>query len=65
MPPEKRIMSWKFVFNGNVFKNYREASIAAKKAGYKFLLYNDAVYFLDGIYLHILDTGLREKDLIG
>lgn len=65
MPPDRRVMNWKFVFNGNAFKNYIEASIAAGKARYKFFLYDDVVYFRDEIYYHTFDTGLREKDLIG
>lgn len=65
MPPDRKIVNWKFVFNGKEFKNYIEASIAAGKAKYKFFLYNDTVYFRDEISLHVFDTGLKEKDLIG
>ncbi len=51
--------------NGNAFENYIAASEAAGKAGYKFFLYNDTVYFRDEIFLHVLNTGLTEKDLTG
>lgn len=65
MPPEMRAMSWKFVMNGNVFKNHIDASIAAGKAGYRFFLHNNIVYFRDEITLHVFDTGLTDKDLLG
>lgn len=58
-------MGWKYVLNGNCFQNHIEASAAAGRAGYKFFLHNDIVYFRDEISLHVFDTGLREKDLIG
>ncbi len=58
-------VSWKFVMNGNVFENHIAASTAAGKAGYKFFLHNDIVYFRDEISLHVFDTGLKEKDLTG
>lgn len=57
-------MRWKFVFNGNNFGNYVEASVAAGHAGYKFFLYGDTVYFRDGIPARILDTGLTAEDLM-
>lgn len=58
-------MSWKFVLNGNNFKNHIEASAAAGRCGYKFFLYDNTVYFRDEIYSRAYDTGLTEKDLIG
>lgn len=62
---EGRDMSWKFVMNGNAFGNPVEASAAAGKAGYRFFLYNGAVYFRDKMSARISDTGLTEKDLTG
>lgn len=58
-------MSWKFVMNGNSFEDYIKASAAARRAGYKFFLYNGAVYFRDEIFSRVYDTGLTEKDLTG
>jgi len=58
-------LSWKFVMNGNKFKNHIDAAVAARKAGYKFFLYNGTVYFRDEISCHVFDTGLSEKDLTG
>lgn len=65
MPPERRVMSWKFVLNGNKFKDYIEASRAAGEAGYRFFLYNDIVYFRDELFLRVYKTGLTKEDLIG
>lgn len=56
-------MSWKYVLNGQIFKNKIEASIAAGKAGYRFFLYDDEVYFRDEISLRVFDTGLKEENL--
>ena len=58
-------LNWKFVMNGNNFKNHIDAAVAARKAGYKFFLYNGTIYFRDEISCHVFDTGLSEKDLTG
>lgn len=56
-------MSWKYVLNGQIFKNEIEASVEAGRAGYRFFLYNGVVYFRDEISLHVFDTGLKEENL--
>lgn len=56
-------MSWKFVFNGQKFKNSIEASIAAGRAWYHFFLHNGEVYFRDEIMCRVYETGLKESDL--
>ena len=58
-------MSWKFVMNCNIFKNHIDAAVAAGKAGYKFFLHNNTVYFRDEISARVFETGLSVKDLLG
>lgn len=51
--------------NCNIFKNHIDAAVAAGKAGYKFFLHNNTVYFRDEISARVFETGLSVKDLLG